>query len=287
MSAFIQLKHDFKNNFILNTGARYDFRDRYTNKKIKQFSPRVAIIWTPTKHMNYKLSYARSFVDAPYFYRASKVVYDGNENLDAQFMDNYQLSAIYSFPKLHLKYETCVFYNYVMDVITLINTGYMNSGTIKNIGWENVIEYQRPGFKAIATTYLQHAINGHKTTYDASESIDYINSIPNFTAHLQLQKSLTKKLWFVAKGSFNSKQTMYYTSEMVLKYNSTDYLCGTEYHIPSCFLLDLGTKYSNGNWDFSLNCQNVFNHKYRLGGDRVPVLQQGRIILGTVSVCIK
>ena len=296
LSTFVQLKHQFNRSFILNAGLRVDIRNRYTDKTIRQRSPRVALIWSPTKQMNYKLSYARSFVDAPYFYRASRTVYPGNEDLNPQFMDNYQLSAMLNVPNWHTRFESCLFYNDTKDIVKLSIDKYLNMATIKNLGWENVIEYEHKGFKARLTTYLQHVLNlkefeQFNPNKPEEEQLDGHNvaPIPDFTTHLQLQKSFACGFAVIAKGSYCSSQrflhdNLYNKKPLEFGFDS---LYGKEEVLPSRFLLDLGLRYKWKIWELALNCNNVFDHQYRLGGDRVPVLQQGRILLGTVKLSLQ
>ena len=119
-SLYTQLKHSFNNHIILNMGLRYDHKDRYVNSANKVLSPRVALIWKPTNKLAFKASYSRSFVDAPYFYRASARIYSGNENLSPQYLNNFQLTGMVKIPSIHLEYEGNIFYNNVKDIIMRI-----------------------------------------------------------------------------------------------------------------------------------------------------------------------
>lgn len=295
-STFAQLKHQFNRSFILNAGLRVDYHKRYTDKTMRQTSPRVALIWSPTKNMNYKLSYARSFVDAPYFYRASKCVYPGNEDLNPQLMDNFQLSAILNVPKWHARFESCLFYNDTKDVVKLSIDKYLNMATIKTLGWENVVEYEHKGFKARLTTYLQHVLNlkefekfnPNKPEEDQLDGHN-IAPIPDFTTHLQLQKSFACGFAAIAKGSYCSSQRFLHDNLYSMRPTEDGWnsLYGREEKLPSRFLLDLGIRYKRKIMELALNCNNVFDHQYRLGGDRVPVLQQGRILLGTLKLTLQ
>lgn len=277
-SGFTQLKHFFTPTLILNAGLRYDHKHRYNGTNKDVLSPRIALVWSPTKTTNYKLSVARSFVDAPYFYRVSSVVYPGNEDLSPQYLNNIQLSASLAFPSIHCRYEGNLFCNYVKDIITLSNSEYANAGTVCNAGLENILTYDTPGLKARGTVYLQRVLEVDGNSGEGHT----LYSVPDITTHLQVSKQLFKSLWLVAKGSLTSKQTYIYPSNMV--YRGGEGLVGTTVDLPSCFLLDLGARYSWKWLDASLTCQNVLDHQYRLGGDRMPVLQQGATILGTLSV---
>ena len=66
-NAFLQLKHQWR-SLIFNAGLRYDHKKRVDDRTLNEFSPRVALILMKPK-WNLKLSYSKSFVDAPYLYR--------------------------------------------------------------------------------------------------------------------------------------------------------------------------------------------------------------------------
>ncbi len=66
-NAYVQLKHQWK-SFIINSGVRFDYKNKYDDSKIREFSPRMSLIFVQPK-WNIKLSYSKAFIDAPYFYR--------------------------------------------------------------------------------------------------------------------------------------------------------------------------------------------------------------------------
>ena len=67
INSYVQLKHHW-GPFILNAGLRFDYKNRYNGTKIREFSPRVALIFVQPK-WNVKLSYSKSFIDAPAHHR--------------------------------------------------------------------------------------------------------------------------------------------------------------------------------------------------------------------------
>ena len=56
INSYVQLKHHW-GPFILNAGLRFDYKNRYNGTKIREFSPRVALIFVQPK-WNVKLSYS-------------------------------------------------------------------------------------------------------------------------------------------------------------------------------------------------------------------------------------
>ena len=85
-----------------------------------------------------------------------------------------------------------------------------------------------------------------------------------------------------------------YTSKCKCKVSEFIYQNGepntqTEREFPACFLADLGAAYQWKSIELSVKCKNLFNKKYRYGGDgdRVPVLQEGRNFMATLTLNIK
>ena len=91
-SAFVQCKHYFRDNFILNAGLRFDNKHRKNDVNVTAFSPRVALIYMPSKLLSTKISYSRAFVDAPYFYRQNTSnPYRGSQDLMPEYIDAIQI----------------------------------------------------------------------------------------------------------------------------------------------------------------------------------------------------
>ena len=111
-SAFVQGKHYFTSEFILNAGLRFDNKNRANGKNVSALSPRVALIYFPNEKFSTKLSYSRAFVDAPYFYRhnASNGA-RGSEDLMPEFMNAIQLDFMGKINNWHLAYDINFFYN--------------------------------------------------------------------------------------------------------------------------------------------------------------------------------
>ena len=50
-----------------------DYKSRFDDSKVNELSPRIALILLQPK-WNLKLSYSKSFVDAPYIYRKANII---------------------------------------------------------------------------------------------------------------------------------------------------------------------------------------------------------------------
>ncbi len=282
-SVYGQIKHYFSPNLIFNGGLRYDYKKRFNNKNLNVVSPRLALIYIPSQSCNMKLSYAHSYVDAPFFYRASKIMYLGNEDLNSQSMDNFQFSVTAKIKPLNLTYDGNIFYNRSRDIIMMLSTGYSNVGSLEMIGWENILQYKDPHFVAYFNATYQRLLSSENyATYTNN-----VAGVPDFFCNLNLEKELypwVKNLWIGANISAKTKQTGKNSENFVFKGNyDTDVQQGS-YKINGTCLFDLGLRYSLKSISLNLRCYNLFNTRYRLGGDRMPVLQAGRSILATIRV---
>ncbi|MGN0051645.1 MAG: TonB-dependent receptor domain-containing protein, partial [Prevotella sp.] len=133
LSAFSQLKMSYKKRFIFNGGLRFDYKQRY-NSTLRELSPRLSLIYKISNQSSLKLGYAHSFVDAPYFYRATLIhTYSGGDKLEAEKMDAVQLNYTHNFKSLSLHYDCNVYYNLLTNNIFFDPTQflYTNSGSLK------------------------------------------------------------------------------------------------------------------------------------------------------------
>lgn len=276
-SLYTQLKHSFNNHIILNMGLRYDHKDRYVNSAKKVLSPRAALIWKPNKKLAFKASFSKSFVDAPYFYRASARIYSGNENLSPQYLNNFQLTGMVKIPSIHLEYEGNIFYNNVKDIIILSDYLYDNSGVVKAWGLENILTYKYNNWTIRGTFYMHKVIDAE----GFSATDDEIYSIPDLTAHLQASKMIFRNFRLMTNLSYSSKCHFKYPDYICLNGNP---IGGEVREYPNYLLVDVGANYQWKMFEVNVKCKNLFNHQYRLCGDRVPVLQEGRSILATLSI---
>ena len=282
ISAFLQAKHYFTPQFILNAGLRYDRKFRRNDMSVSALSPRVALICLPSKSFSLKASYSRSFVDAPYFYRQNtQNTYRGSENLMPEYMDAIQLDFLGSLSS-HFDYDVNLFYNSLTDLIcnnqsTDLNAPkYVNSGNLKIAGVEMELIYKTAAFRSRFSATMQRALSAQQYYYND----DHIYSVPWYIANLTCQQRLLSKnrhsLWL--SGNFR------YTSRTLNKANSR--IKGSrDFYLSGTALLDLRLKYAyNNTLQLSLDCDNLFNTTYEIGGTSyIPYQYPGRILMGTVS----
>lgn len=282
ISGFIQGKHYFTDQFILNAGLRYDKKFRRNDKSISALSPRIAFIYLPSNSFSVKASYARSFVDAPYFYRQNtQNTYRGSENLMPEYMDAIQLDFLGSLFS-HFNYDVNLFYNRLTDLIcnnqsTDLNAPkYVNSGNLKIAGVEVELGYNKASFRSRLSTTLQYALSAEQYYYNDHN----IYSVPWYIASLTCEQRLLNK----SKQSLWLSGNLRYTSRTLNKANSR-IKNSEDFHLSGTALLDLRLKYNyNNKIQLSLDCENVFNTIYEIGGTSyLPYQYPGRILMGTVS----
>ncbi len=287
-SAFLQGKHCFTPRLIVNAGLRYDFKHRFNGKSIQAFSPRLALI-CKAGHWSFKACYARSFVDAPYFYRASTVkTYRGSENLKPEYLDALQLTGILTMPDAHLSYDCNLYYNHLSDLIYYNKSAvsadcsvpvYSNAGSLDLVGCENSLSFTPPGWNIYANLTWQRVLKSHNYIVTGHS----VNGIPAVAMNIVAAKSLfnrkTHALWLNAGLSCYSRQHM-----AVSAYRDGILYTDDAYVIKGSAILNLGLRYSFHRIETTFSCTNVFDTRYtRASLYDIDVLQQGRNLMWNIS----
>ena len=283
-SMFLQGKHYFTPDVIVNAGVRYDTKRRFNGERLHAYSPRLAFIYK-RRRWSFKASYSRSFVDAPFFYRANKVAsYRGSEDLAPEYLDAVQLSATLSAPSLHLEYDCNLYYNKLSDLIFYDKTAtggegdtpvYTNSGSLQLFGMENSLSYVTSAVKVRANLTYQrvldfeeYGVTGHK-----------VNAIPAVSMNVVASKSLFSRkshaLWCHANMSYYSCQNM-----PVSAYRDGNFYENKHYRIKGTALYNAGLDYKYGKLEISFWCNNLLDTYYTRGSlYYIDVPQLGRNVL--------
>lgn len=286
-SLFVQDKHYLTPHLILNAGLRYDDKYRVNRAHIHAYSPRFAVVYSHGDALSVKLSYARSFVDAPYFYRQNTApAYAGSQDLMPEYMTALQLNVLGRLNPWHLTYDFNLFYNHLTDIISNTqNTGantakYHNSGMLKTWGAEAELHYSHASTIArLSLSYLRMLSAEDYTTADG-----YIYSIPSFTANLRAMQQLLSqprhRLWLSA-GLKATSQTL----ERVHARRRPGY---PDFFQHGRAIVDLGLRYHYAKWlQLSADCNNVFDTRYDLGGTTYfPYPTLGRTLMASVAFCL-
>ena len=280
-SGFAQLKHKIIDNLILNLGARTDLKDRHKGENIFNLSPRLALIYLPSDIFDIKLSFAKSFVDAPYWYRYNSISsYKGSEDLVPEHLQAFQFTTTTHLFNNKLNWQFNAFYNQLHNIIYRVPdaTGdeprYKNSGEFNSVGVENSFQYIQKAFRLYANITFQQAV----------KSIDYgvegvqIYNVPNLYGNV----SLNYYPFYKKSNNLIINLTSRYVGEQLSPIKST-FRGGTQYEaldntVDAVFLLNSAITIQNiYNFGLTFQVSNILDTKYYQGGSvRFPYPQQGR-----------
>ncbi|MCC7404049.1 MAG: TonB-dependent receptor [Bdellovibrionales bacterium] len=182
-SGFFQAKHRFSDQWILNAGARYDYKNRMTYDNTKNLSPRLALIYLPNDSWEFKASYSQSFVDAPYWYRYTTLAtFAGSENLEPELLDAVQLQMVWKSADKKFRNATTIYQQNGRDLVAVFSAApfYRNTGELTSAGIENEFGWIENKYQTFFN--LQY--------YQASDDENYFRSgskidhVPQITANL-------------------------------------------------------------------------------------------------------
>jgi len=160
-SMFGQYKRSLDENWLVNLGARYDVKDRLTGDSIKEFSPRLAFIYNQPD-FNLKLSYARSFVDPPYWNRYSALAsFRGSRDLEPEILESIQITPEFMLLENQLSVKFNLYYNQHRDFVFRNNAAlenqpiYTNAGEMETIGLEHewLYRFGQNSLRLVASHY--------------------------------------------------------------------------------------------------------------------------------------
>ena len=228
-NVYLQLKHQwnftlFARHFslIANAGLRFDYKNRHDDTNVRELSPRAAFILQHPR-WSVRLSYSKSFVDAPYIYRQANVLADlisgsnGSASLLPERAHSFQLSFAGNNWVKGLKFEVNGFYNHAEDLIMTNILAYSNAGQNKTGGVELMAAYKQPKFTADWNLTWTHTFKSNLSElslYDKlvpyySNDIDDNNNIPAIMSNLVLGWQVTQKLKLHTHVLFEGHQTSY------------------------------------------------------------------------------
>ena len=276
---YFQLKYKWNDRFIVNAGARYDFKRRYdylkdSHENIHELSPRVAFILNLPR-LTAKLSYSKSFVDAPYFYRNGRFDTSWGGGLDPEYLHSFQASVSANEIAKNFSAELNVFYN-MFNNLVYYDAGsliYLNGGSLRNFGTELSLHYTGKKFQAECNLTWQRVLDADRYQYAMGHNMA---NIPAFMSNVVLQYEILKGLKVHTHlngfGLQHSQTTNFFTYEI------------TEHELPGRVIVDLGVNYGYKNFGVGLNCHNLLNTRYEQGGVSTGFIrQQGRWLMAEIS----
>lgn len=284
LSAFSQLKMSYKKRFIFNGGLRFDYKQRY-NSTLRELSPRLSLIYKISNQSSLKLGYAHSFVDAPYFYRATLIhTYSGGDKLEAEKMDAVQLNYTHNFKSLSLHYDCNVYYNLLTNNIFFDPTQflYTNSGSLKVWGLENVLTYDRKRWYLQLNMTYQRVIESENYIVTNSQ----ITGVPDFKLNIiGRYRLISNDKWRMnlrANVQVFSKQ--YSPISLPTVFIGENNVMNPEYQIDGRVIVNSGIDCQYSKIKASVDLYNMLNKDYYQGGSFIlPIPQQKFNFLAKVS----
>lgn len=288
VSGYMQLKNYITNRLILNGGVRFDSKHRY-DRTINMLSPRIALMWIPTKSTNFKLSYAKSFVDAPYLYRANNLKTYRGVQLEPQTNHAFQLTGSKSWDRLHLKAELNLYYNRVRNLCIFSYKGLRNDpgssgsafGTadVDICGAEAIVEYKTE------KTFV-HMNMSYKYPVKMKGYSSYEHKIGNEPAFM-LNLVANQRIYFsdkVGKVSLHGNLHFQTAAEMEVNYMVGDVEI-TNDHCNAQAMFNMGADWMYKRINLALDTYNTFNVNYCVGAQLQSwIPAQGFKVIGKIGV---
>ncbi|CAN5511854.1 TonB-dependent receptor plug domain-containing protein [soil metagenome] len=284
-SLFVQDKHKFTSEWILNLGGRYDSKTRKGGETFQKLSPRLALIYLPNSTYEYKLSYSQSFVDAPYWYRFNRGLasFGGSEQLNPEVLEAIQLQAVWKSSDKRLRNAATFFYqngsNLIVNRATAAGTPadpkYINSGKIESAGLENEFSWQE----------TSHQVFWNLTYSQAMAAVDFARFDSKFAHVPQVMSNLIFNYLYTREISANV--SVQYVGDQV--FNSGSLAVPVATTVDAAVLLNLGARFENifsSGAFFDARMYNALGTEWYQGGQsgtQIPFRQQGRWYFASVG----
>ncbi len=222
---YLQLKHQWR-SLILNAGLRYDYKSRFDDTKANELSPRIALILLQPK-WNLKLSYSKSFVDAPYIYRKANIISMMILGGDPKLVESISPERVHSFQLTFggnnwikgLNVEINGFYNRANDLIMTHLLDYKNASKNETCGVELIASYKQPKFTADFNLTWTNTFKSNLMGLNLGDLVEAIdnthidanNNTPAIMSNLVLGWQVLPQLKLHTHILFEGKQTSHNT----------------------------------------------------------------------------
>ncbi len=282
-SGFVQIKQNLSEPLLLNAGVRYDYKERGDAGNLSNLEPRFALVYLASPTSDWKLSYASSFVDAPYFYRYNQLPsYRGGLNLTPEYLDALQLTNTTRWHENRHKLEVNIYHNELRDFVfrdtsvaieDVDKPIYKNAGQLESIGLESTYEYIDTRCRLHGNATWQHALNAE----DYGEADGHVFYVPSLTANLaadfKLPAPFGRSTWYNLTLRYLGQQR----APIVGRHPNPQLL---DHRTAATTLVNTGI-YLENLWQTSLNLDlrvfNLFDEDYEQGGSvQYPYPQAGR-----------
>ncbi len=292
-SAFLQLKHRLNDALLFNVGLRFDLKDRFRGGAITDLSPRAAIVYSPLPELDVKLSFARSFVDAPYWYRYNSLAsYRGAESLTPEHLDSFQLTPTVRFGKISNTLN--VFYNHLYDFVFRNNLAgpdepiYQNAGTLRTLGVEDELAYVDELFSLRANATYQHVLSA----MDYGTRGSQIFNVPAFSSNVIVDVTPLPKRYRNLAVNLTARYVSPQLSPVEIRFADATGATVREYAEPDrtvagALLFNAGIRVTDlltPGLSLDVTVYNLLDRQYQQGGSVLhPYPQPGRWLLLTLG----
>lgn len=278
-SAFGQLKWHWRRSWILNAGVRADYKVRADRQTFFALSPRFSLIYIPDDRFNFKLNAARSFVDAPFFYRNNSAMsFKADKGIKPEYLTAVQLFYAYVPKSGPFRYEGNFYYNYLSDFVFRDRNRkgqmpkYRNADRLHLAGWENTLILEYPRIKGRLNFSALTVIGGKDYDFSGKR----VCNVPPLTVTWVVSGNVWKRkdlrVWINADGSFTAKQL-----SPIQEVTYLGGLPGAGNTVEALWLLNAGLRVRWKKLEMNVNGYNVTDKRYEQGGTTlVPYRQAGR-----------
>ncbi|MBI4888916.1 MAG: TonB-dependent receptor [Acidobacteria bacterium] len=290
-SAFTQVKHTFNTRWLVNNGLRLDVKDRHRGPNVTDVSPRLALVFTPTSRFDVKVSYARSFVDAPYWYRYNVFpTYQGSENLRPEHLRSFQITPGISLLDGRLRNTVNVFHDTVTDFVFRDNNAgptdpkYLNAGDLRSVGVENETAWIRDAVRVRGVFGSLHVLSSRAFAASRGEIFNVPRVHGSMVVEARPFRRLSSDAWVTLNLRYASDQLS--PIAPTFRLNGADQVARFQdptHRVDGYLLADLGLRISRVLVDrasLAATVYNLFDRRYEQGGSVVhPYPQPGRSFL--------
>jgi iron complex outermembrane receptor protein len=269
-SAYGQVKHRLEDDFIFNMGLRYDYKDRRKSGDSEDsLSPRASVIYLLNKELDFKLSYTKSFVDAPYWYRYNSLPsYMGAESLKPEIMNSYQFSVRINKPEKLIN-RLSFFYNNLSDLVyrdvSVDPDVYCNAGKVELEGMEYELEFKDEVYSLRMNYTFQYLLEAKG--YGSKD--DMIKNIPQHMGNIIVDFAPlyreNENFWTNLTFRYIGEQESFIGNESTGVYERYD----PDYKVDDVLLVNLGFTLKNiaaKDVDLGLHIYNLTDREYYQGG---------------------
>jgi outer membrane receptor for ferrienterochelin and colicins len=194
-AGFVQLKQALGSMLLVNAGGRLDYKVRRQGDPLPEqptvlnLSPRLALVFRPIPEFDLKLSYAGSFVDAPYWYRYNTLPdYAGAVDLLPERLTSIQVTPTVRLLDGRLRSSTNFAYNQLTDNVFRDNDAlargepaYRNAGDLASVVIEEEVSYLQTWLRAHGNFTWQHVLEVQ--AYGADVATGRIHNVPSLVAN--------------------------------------------------------------------------------------------------------